>query len=93
VNWSLRARAACSGLPDIPARASIEFDNPSIERINDRCETPLAKASQSNCTAASPKARRRINPVIETVLRISGGSVQEVHPLLARRSMSTSRPG
>ena len=37
----------------------------------------------SNCTAALPKARRRINPVIETVLQISGGSVQEVHPLLA----------
>ena len=38
----------------------------------------------SSCTAGLPKARTLDHPVIETVLKIEGGSVQEVHPLLAQ---------
>ena len=33
------------GLPDVPQRASIEFNNPSIDRVNGPVETPLAKAN------------------------------------------------
>ena len=57
----------------------------SLDRPRQRtgCRRRSRAPAVPNCTAGSPKARRRINPVIETVLQISGGSVQEVHPLLA----------
>ena len=33
------------GLPDVPQRASIVFDNPSIDRVNGPVQTPLARAN------------------------------------------------
>ena len=83
VNWT-SGRSSVSGLPDIPQRASIVFENPSIDRING----PVADAARDapaapNCTAGLAEGSARDNPVIETVLQIAGGSVQEVRPLLA----------
>src|SRR5260370_6980536 len=43
VNWSL-ARSSVVGLPAIPQRASIVFDDPSIDPINGSAQTPLARA-------------------------------------------------
>jgi hypothetical protein len=81
VNWSL-ARSSVVGLPAIPQRASIVFDDPSIDRINGSVQTPLARAKHvelhGRIADGSPS-----DHVIETVLQIAGGSVQEVHPLLA----------
>jgi hypothetical protein len=81
VNWS-RARSSAVGLPAIPQRASIVFDDPSIDRINGSVQTPLARAKHvelhGRIADGSPS-----DHVIETVLQIAGGSVQEVHPLLA----------
>ena len=45
VNWTI-GRSSVSGLPDIPQRASIVFDNPSIDRVNGPVETPLARAGR-----------------------------------------------
>ena len=35
------------GLPDIPQRASIVFENPSIDRVNGPVATPLARAGRT----------------------------------------------
>ena len=43
VNWS-KARSSVVGLPAVPQRASIVFDDPSIDRINGSVQTPLARA-------------------------------------------------
>src|SRR5476649_2145976 len=43
VNWS-KARSSVVGLPAIPQRASIVFDDPVIDRINASVQTPLARA-------------------------------------------------
>ena len=43
VNWSV-GRSSVIGLPDIPQRASIVFENPSIDRVNGPVQTPLARA-------------------------------------------------
>ena len=43
VNWS-KARSSVVGLPAIPQRASIVFDDPAIERVNGSVQTPLARA-------------------------------------------------
>ncbi|MEH2622738.1 hypothetical protein V1292_000793 [Bradyrhizobium sp. AZCC 1719] len=83
VNWTL-GRSSVSGLPDVPQRASIVFDNPSIDRVNGPVETPLARARHVELHGRLAEGSTRDHPVIEAVLQISGGNVQEVHPVLAQ---------
>ncbi|MEH2529777.1 hypothetical protein V1277_003848 [Bradyrhizobium sp. AZCC 1588] len=83
VNWTL-GRSSVSGLPDVPHRASIVFDNPSIDRVNGPVETPLARARHVELHGRLAEGSTKDHPVIEAVLQISGGNVQEVHPVLAQ---------
>jgi hypothetical protein len=82
VNWS-KARSSIAGLPAIPQRASIVFDDPTIERVNASVQTPLARAKHVELHARLADGSAQENPVIETVLQIAGGSLRELHPLLA----------
>ena len=82
VNWTT-GRSSITGLPNNPQRASIVFDNPTIERINGPVLTPLAKAGHVELHGRLAEGSAQDHPVIETVLQISGGAIQEVHPLLA----------
>ena len=82
VNWTL-GRSSVFGLPEVPQRASIVFDNPSIDRVNGPVQTPLARASHVELHGRLADGSTIANPVIEAVLQIAGGSVQELHPLLA----------
>src|SRR5882724_3168170 len=43
VNWS-KARSSVVGLPAVPQRASIMFDDPSIDRVEGSVQAPLAGA-------------------------------------------------
>src|SRR5215218_1238815 len=81
-SWTV-ARSSVAGLPDAPQRADLVFDNPSIDRINGPVATPLARANHVELHGRLVEGSAAANPVIETVLQISGGSVQEAHPLLA----------
>src|SRR3954454_14294377 len=83
VTWS-KARSSIVGLPDTPQRASIVFDDPAIERADGATRTPLARAGHVELHARLAGGSAEDHPVIETVLQIVGGSVQEVHPLLAQ---------
>src|SRR5262245_59069535 len=82
VNWAL-GQSSVYGLPDIPQRASIEFNNPSIDRVNGPVATPLAKAGHVELHGRLAEGSTTDQPVIETALLIKGGSVEEVHPVLA----------
>jgi hypothetical protein len=82
VNWTL-GRSSVFGLPDVPQRASIVFDNPSIDRVNGPVQTPLARANHVELHGRLAEGSSVANPVIETVLQIAGGTIQELHPLLA----------
>ena len=82
VNWS-KARSSVVGLPAVPQRAAIVFDEPSIDRINGPVQTPLARAKLVELHGRLADGSVRDRPVIETVLKIERGSVQELHPLLA----------
>jgi hypothetical protein len=82
VNWTL-GRSSVVGLPAVPERASIVFDNPSIDRVNGPVQTPLARANHVELHGRLAEGSSIADPVIETVLQIAGGSVQELHPLLA----------
>ena len=82
VNWRL-GRSSVVGLPAVPQRAAIVFDDPSIDRVNGSTQTPLARANHVELHGRLAEGSPTENPVIETVLQINGGSVQEVHPVLA----------
>ena len=82
VNWS-KARSSVVGLPAVPQRASIVFDDPAIDRINASMQTPLARARHVELHGRLAEGSALDHPVIETVLKIGRGSVQGLHPLLA----------
>ena len=83
VNWS-KARSSVVGLPAVPQRASIVFDDPEVNRFNGSMQAPLARAKHIELHGRLVEDSPADHPVIETVLKIEGGSVQEVHPLLAQ---------
>jgi len=82
-NWRT-ARSSVVGLPAVPQRASIVFDDPRIDRVSGSVPTPLALARHVELHGRLAEGSSADHPVIETVFRIEGGSVQEVHPLLAQ---------
>ena len=82
VNWTL-GQSSVVGLPGVPQRASIVFDNPSIDRINGPVSTPLARAGRTELHGRLAEGSPKNNPVIEAALKIAGGSVQDVHPVLS----------
>ena len=83
VNWKT-ARASVVGLPAIPQRASIVFDDVAIDRTNNSVQVPVARAKHVELHGRLAEGSTQKDSVIESVLRIESGSVQDVHPLLAR---------
>jgi hypothetical protein len=82
VNWKT-ARSSIVGLPGIPQRVALVFDDPAIDRINGSAQTPLAAAKHVELHTRLAEGSSLDHPVIETALQIAGGSLQDVHPLLA----------
>jgi hypothetical protein len=83
VNWS-KARSSVVGLPAVPQRASLVFDDPEIDRLNASVQTPLAHAKHIELHGRLAEGSVSDHPVIETVLKLEGGSIQDLHPLLAQ---------
>ena len=82
VTWS-KARSSVTGLPAVPQRASIVFDDAEIDRV-DGIDAGAAGARQTHRVARPPCEGSALDrPLMETVLQISAGSVQGLHPLLA----------
>jgi hypothetical protein len=81
-NWS-KARSSVAGLPGVPRRISLEFDDPSIDRTDVSPRAPLARARHIELHGRLIDGSAADHPNIETVVRIEQGSVQEIHPLLA----------
>jgi hypothetical protein len=82
LNWSM-ARSSVAGLPAIPQRISLVFDNPALDRIAGPVNAPLARARHLELHGRLVDAEAPSQPQIETDLQLTGASVQEVHPLLA----------
>lgn len=83
VNWST-ARSSVVGLPATPQRASIVFDDPAIERMEGSMQVPLASAKHVELHGRIAQGSPADHPDIESVVEISQGSVQGLHPLLAQ---------
>jgi hypothetical protein len=82
VNWST-ARSSVVGLPGVPQRISLVFDDPEINRIDGAVQAPLARATHIEMHGRLVEGSPLDHPAIETVLKIDAGSVQGLHPLLA----------
>ena len=82
-NWRT-ARSSVVGLPAVPQRVALVFDDPSIDRVEGSARTPLARARHIELHGRLAEGAPSDHPVIETALQIEGGSVQGVHPLLAQ---------
>ena len=81
-NWSL-GRSSVYGLPFAPQRASIVFDDPAIDRLDGAVQVPLATAKHVELHGRIAEGSPKDSPVIESVLQISQGTIQGLHPLLA----------
>jgi hypothetical protein len=82
VNWRT-GRASVVGLPAVPQRASLVFDDLAIDRVNGSVQVPLGRANHVELHGRLAEGSSVENPVIETALQINGGSLQDVHPVLA----------
>ena len=83
VNWN-KAHSSVVGLPAVPQRASITFDDASVSRVDGPVQAPLAGAKHVELHGRLAEGAALDRPVIETVLQIAGGSVQGLHPLLVQ---------
>ena len=83
VNWKT-ARSSVAGLPDVPRRISLVFDDPSIDRIARSVQAPLAMAKHLELHGRLAEGSAADHPVIEAALQLAGASLQDVHPLLAQ---------
>ena len=83
VNWN-KAHSSVVGLPAVPQRASITFDDASINRVDGSVQAPVAGAKHVELHGRVAEGSALDRPVIETVLQIAGGSVQGLHPLLVQ---------
>jgi hypothetical protein len=82
VNWST-ARSSIKGLPGPPERADIVFDDAAVDRIAASVQAPLLRAKHIELHGRNAESSTPDRPVIEAALQITGGSIRDVHPLLA----------
>ena len=83
VNWS-KGRSSVVGLPATPQRASIVFDNAAIDRLEGAMQVPLASAKHIELHGRIAQGSPIDHPGIESVVEITQGSIQGLHPLLAQ---------
>jgi len=81
VNWS-KGRSSVVGLPGVPQRASIVFDDAAIDRIDASTRGRLANARHVELHGRLVEGSPSDRPVIESVVQINQGSLQGVHPVL-----------
>jgi hypothetical protein len=82
VNWRL-GRSSVVGLPAVPQRASVVFDDGAIDRFDGSTQVPLASAKHIELHGRIAEGSPADHPVIESVLQISQGGIKGLHPLLA----------
>lgn len=83
VNWKL-GRSSVFGLPAVPQRASLDFDDLAIDRIGGATPMPVARVNHIELHGRQVDGSAPDNPAVETVLEIRGGTLQDVHPLLTQ---------
>jgi hypothetical protein len=67
----------------VPERGALVFDAPTIDRLAGGAQTPVARADHVELHGRLVDGSPADHPVIETALRVNGGSILGVHPVLA----------
>jgi hypothetical protein len=83
VNWKT-ARSSIVGLPGTPQSADLVFDDPVIDRVNASVQIPVARAGHVELHGRIAEDSRPDRPTIETVLELTGATLQDVHPVLTK---------
>jgi hypothetical protein len=83
VNWR-KGRSSVVGLPATPQRASIVFDDAAIDRLEGSMQVPLASVKHIELHGRIAQGSPTDHPGIESVVEITQGSIQGLHPLLAQ---------
>ena len=81
LNWRI-GQSSVIGLPGVPQRVSIEFDDPALDRVDGSMQVPLASAKHVELHGRLAEGSPADQSVIESVLQIRGGSIKGLHPLL-----------
>jgi hypothetical protein len=81
VNWRT-GRSSIIGLPGVPRRVSIVFDDPALDRVDGSMQVPLASAKHVELHGRLVEGAAADQPLIESVLEVRGGSIKGLHPLL-----------
>ncbi len=83
VGWTT-ARSSISGLPGIPERVALVFDQPTVERVAGSVALPLARAAHVELHTQLAATSTPDHPVIDVAVDLTQASVQDVHPALAQ---------
>ncbi|MEN3286726.1 MAG: hypothetical protein V7634_1026 [Bradyrhizobium sp.] len=81
-NWRL-GQASVYGLPSVPERGALVFDDPAIDRVAAGGQTPVARAGRVELHGRLVDGSPADHPVIEAALQVAGGTILGAHPLLA----------
>ena len=81
VNWR-SGESSVIGLPGVPQRVSVVFDDPALDRVGGSVQVPLASAKHVELHGRLAEGSAADQPVIESVLQIRGGVIKGLHPLL-----------
>ncbi len=81
VNWRT-GESSVIGLPGVPRRVSIVFDDPALDRVDGSMQVPLAGAKHVELHGRLAAGSPTDQPLIESVLEVRGGSIKGLHPLL-----------
>jgi len=82
MGWTT-ARSSITGLPGTPDSADLAFDDLTLDRFAGSVQAPTVRAKRIVLNGRIAANATPEKPVIETALRITGGTVSDVHPLLA----------
>lgn len=83
VNWKT-ARSSIAGLPGVPERVALVFDQPAIDRVNSGVAVPLARAAHAELHTQLAASTTPDHPVIDVAVDLTQASVQDIHPALAQ---------
>ncbi len=81
-SWS-KGRSSVYGLPEVPQRSSLEFNDLAVDLVTGAVPAPLFRGKHAEFHGRLAEGSAADNPVIEAVLQVAQGSIQAIHPVLA----------
>jgi hypothetical protein len=82
-NWR-RAQSTVHGLPTAPERVAIFLSEPSLDRAAATGSERLFQAAQLEINGRMLEGSAANNPVIQIVLKVTGGAAPTLHPAAAK---------